>query len=218
MAVGTLGGLPFDLDPESIAYNFAVKTSEINTVGGKVVQVYGSRLSDVMVSGSFGSGGQIAQQAFLAQVTKQIQGQIGPIAPSNGQGYQNGPPINFSFSPLNIDLTVYILDYMQTGSTSSVLLDNEIINPGWTLQLFVVNDNSSLAQTTNTGLLGFLNHITEGLGWTPNQFNGPVLTPTQAGVASGAATTAATAAANAVGTGAVNQGLTSSVNLNPTGV
>lgn len=182
MAVGTLGGIPFDFDPESIAYNFAVKTAEINTVGGKVVQVFGSRISDIMVSGSFGSGGQAAQQTFLTQVTQQINNQIGTVDPANGQGYQNGPPINFSFAPMNIDLTVYILDYMQTGSTSSILLDNEIINPGWTLQMFVVNDNSNLAQTTNTGLLGFLNHITEGLGWTPNTFNGPVTSAAAAGV------------------------------------
>ena len=43
MGVGSLGGIAFTIDPSSVAYHFDVKSSTTNTVGGKVVQVYGFR-------------------------------------------------------------------------------------------------------------------------------------------------------------------------------
>jgi hypothetical protein len=59
MGLATLGfaggpGLTFRIDPESIDYNVTVHTSVTNTVGGRVIQVLGSSISDVTIRGSIG--------------------------------------------------------------------------------------------------------------------------------------------------------------------
>ena len=71
MAYGSLAGQPFLVDPESIAYHFDIKASATETAGGKVVQVFGVKVSNLLVTGSFGLGGWKAQKEFLAGITLQ---------------------------------------------------------------------------------------------------------------------------------------------------
>ncbi len=177
MSVGTLNGQPFDVDPESIAYHFDLKASATPTVGGKVVQVFGTRVSNMTVSGSFGIAGLAAQQKFLAEITLQMGEQRGGLGPG---GYVQGQSIRFTFPPRNYDLQVYVLNYSQPGTNFSVALDNEIINPQWELEFFIVNDNAgTLAPVANASINSYLNRLMEGLGWNPNEYNSTALEENQ---------------------------------------
>ncbi len=169
MSYGSLGGVPFLVDPESVSYHFDIKASATPTVGGRVVQVFGTKISDLFVTGSFGLGGWEAQQAFLDGIIQQMQAQEGVLGPSGF--WQQATPIKFSYPPRNWDFDVYLIGFQQPGSESSVVLDNEIINPQWTLDLFIVNDNGGLVAETNTALSSYLNKIAQGVGWVPNIYN-----------------------------------------------
>jgi len=169
MAFGSLGGQPFDLDPESIAYHFDIKASATNTVGGRVVQVFGTRISDLIVTGSFGLGGWEAQQNFLAKVITTMEGQQGTLGA--GGFYNGAAPIVFSYPPRGWNFDVYLLEYTQPGGSTSVVLDNEIINPQWTLDMFIVNDNGGLVAETNAALTSYIQRLANGIGWTPNTYN-----------------------------------------------
>lgn len=169
MAYGSLAGVPFDLDPESISYHFDIKASATNTVGGRVVQVFGTKISDLFVTGSFGLGGWEAQQAWLNQMIPLMQGQEGSLGPT---GFWKGAtPVNFSYPPRNWNFEVFVLSYTQPGGNTSIVLDNEIINPQWTLDLFIVNDNGSLAAETEASLASYLGRLANGIGWTLNEYN-----------------------------------------------
>jgi hypothetical protein len=59
MGVASLGfpkgpSRTFRIDPDSIDYNITVHTSVQQTVGGRVIQILGTSISDVTVSGSIG--------------------------------------------------------------------------------------------------------------------------------------------------------------------
>jgi hypothetical protein len=169
MSYGSLNGVPFLIDPESVAYHFDIKASATNTVGGRVVQIFGTRISDLVVTGSFGLGGVEAQQTFLDGISFAMQQQEGILGPS---GFWNGAKsIKFSYPPRNWDFDVYVISYTQPGSDSSIVLDNEIINPQWTLDLFIVNDNGGLVTEKDAALSSYLNRLAAGVGWTPNTYN-----------------------------------------------
>ena len=176
MSQGSLGGIPFYVDPESIAYHFDIKASATETVGGKVVQVFGVRVSNLVVSGSIGLAGWEGQQSFLQAVIAQMQSQRGQSI--GGATFAAGPTIKFLYPPRGWDFDVYILDYAQPGSTMSVLMDPEIINPKWMLTLFIANDNGGLKNVNNAALSSYLNQLAVGIGWQPNIYNGPVVNPT----------------------------------------
>jgi hypothetical protein len=169
MAFGSLDGVQFDLDPESIAYHFDIKASATNTVGGRVVQVFGTRISDLIVSGSFGLGGWEAQAEFLERMVLVMEGQEGQLGA--GGFWNEATPIVFSYPPRGWNFDVYLLEYTQPGGDTSIILDNEIINPQWTLDMFIVNDNGGLVTETATALSSYLGRLANGIGWTPNQYN-----------------------------------------------
>ena len=65
MGNAVLNGIPFRIDPSSISWPFTVKTSSNKTIGGKVLQVFGTQLGDMTVAGTFGVGGTKEQREFL---------------------------------------------------------------------------------------------------------------------------------------------------------
>ena len=173
MSYGSLAGVPFDLDPESIAYHFDIKASATNTVGGRVVQVFGTKISDLFVTGSFGLGGWEAQLAFLERMISLMQGQEGSLGPSGF--WKEATHVTFSYTPRGWDFEVFVLAYTQPGGNSSIILDNEIINPQWTLDLFIVNDNGGLSVEQDAAMASYLNRLANGIGWTPNVYNNVLL-------------------------------------------
>ena len=177
MSQGTLGGIPFTFDPTAVAWRYTTKTKTTMTVGGKVVQAFGTTISDMVVKGFFGSGGTKAQAAFLAQVEAWVDAQTGTAQGTPGQYLFNGPPIQFVFPPRDWNFPVYITNYSQSEGGFSIELENQIINYPWELTLMIVN--SAPKSEASATLIQAINKISANLGWYPNPYQGQGMVPGQ---------------------------------------
>jgi hypothetical protein len=179
MPTASLGGTLFPLNPQSVAWRYMVKTAVQTTLGGKVIQAYGTAISDITLSGSFGKGGTVAQQAFFNWIKSLVTQQIGNLTPHQGQGIWNGQPLRFLYPDYGWDMQTYITTFRQPNSESQMSIEYEpsIVNYQWTLGLFVVDDQSTptIAGPSDAGLIQFVNQLAETFGWFPTQYNGPVV-------------------------------------------
>jgi hypothetical protein len=191
--LGSLGGVPFRVDPTAINWNYTPKISTTETVYGKVVQVYGSALSDLTVTGFFGTQGALdqnvrfnesweSQQAFLNQVEAWSDQAVGYWAgnagtrTATGQGINNGAPIRFTYPPLGFDFLVYIKAFSQPASAYSIKLDPTVFSPHWQLTLFIYQDNAKIKTVNDGNMVDYIKRISGTFGWYPNEYNGPVST------------------------------------------
>jgi transglycosylase-like protein with SLT domain len=170
MGVASLAGVPFRIDPDAVAWDFRAKTSVKNTVGGQVVQVYGTYLSDVTVTGAFGNGdrdrgdreGWQEQLRFRAQVEAWSDRTIA------GSGAQ---PLRFLYPPRRWDLRVLIKDYTAPGGGLAIQDEEAVLNPLWQLTLFVVEDSAGTVVSGVQDL--YVRRLMAGIGWKQSQYNGP---------------------------------------------
>lgn len=164
MGEAVLNGVPFRIDPTSISWPFTVKTSSSKTIGGKVVQVFGTQLGDLTVSGTFGVGGQAEQREFLARMKKLGDNQMDrfpKVSPN---------PYRFSWPSRGWDFQVYLKRYSEPGGDSSVDERIDNISPRWTIVLFIASDNLNLKKVaTDT----FIDRLSDGIGWKQTRYNGP---------------------------------------------
>lgn len=167
MGNATLNGTPFRIDPVSVAWDYTIKAVETKTVGGKVIQIIGSELGDITVSGTFGVGGWKEQDAFLNRM----------IAIGINQAGGASAPIPFVYPRMSWSFQVYLKSFTQTGASTSVALANNVPAPKWTLTFFLAADSSTGAN----GLAGlhtisqdaFIARLAAGIGWAGlNRYNG----------------------------------------------
>lgn len=164
MGEALLDGQPFRIDPMSVSWDYTIKLSESNTVGGRVVQVLGSNLGDMTVIGNFGIGGWQEQTAFLERM-KLI---------ADRQQASTAAPMRFFYPPKGWDFLVYLRAFQQPGANDSVNYANDIPAPPWQLTLFIVEDNSGL-HIASAAQAVFIARLAQGIGWKGlSQWNGPV--------------------------------------------
>lgn len=164
MGNAVLAGRPFRLDPTSVSWDFVVGVSETTTLGGRVVQVFGAKLGDLVVEGSFGRGGWEEQATFLEQVKQLGQGQL------DRWPQPNIAPYRFVWPTYGWDFQVWIKDYVEPGSTSSVDMRVDNVAPTWQLTLVIVEDNAVLKTISSDA---YISRLAAGMGWHPSEFNGP---------------------------------------------
>jgi hypothetical protein len=174
MAQATLNGVPFRINPESASWDYLVKTAEVATVGGIVVQVLGVDLGDMTIQGSFGSehneggklvGGWPEQQRFLDRMKALAERQA--LHPELG-------PARFMFPAKGWDYLVLLRSYTEVGQDDAIVATNANFNPTWQLRLFIVEDNSPVKSVQNAAVLQYIARLTAGLGWQQSKYNGPV--------------------------------------------
>lgn len=168
VAQATIGGVPLRINPHSVKWTFEMKVQQYETVGGRVVQIYGTEMGDMTVQGQFGNGdiakgdmeGWQEQARFAEQVKAWAEG-----------AQKNGRPLRFLFPAKKWDFQVYIKAYSSPDG-NSVNLSNGIFNPKWTLTLFIVED----ATGTVVGNIKdtFIDRLMHGIGWKRTAFNGPM--------------------------------------------
>lgn len=165
MGIATLNGVAFRIDPISVGWTFSVKTAEMNTLGGRVVQVLGATLGDMTVNGSFGRGGWQEQEVFLRRMKGLAEAQVS----ESGPGKQGARPMRFFYAPEGWDFLVYLKSFSQPGAGGSVNLDVPTVNIQWSLVFHIVEDNSGLKQVAQDA---FIARISAGLGWKQTKWNG----------------------------------------------
>lgn len=159
MGQATLGPVEFRLDPNEISWGFSVRTSVTNTVGGRVIQVLGTKVSSMKVVGSTGIGGYTEHRALVKKLVA--------VAESHVDG--GGTPVKFRYPPRDLEFDVFIraINGGNGAATSSITPGK--VNHEFTLDLFLASNNSELNRIA-TDL--FIARFAEGIGWTPNEFNG----------------------------------------------
>lgn len=160
MAGAMLGDYSFRLDPEDISWTFGVKTKVTYTIGGKVVQVFGTQLGPMTLSGSFGVGGFDAQEKFIAKMAA--------LAEEQGKGLNE--PHRFLFPFRGWDFKVYIRNVSTPDGAMSMHASPDVVNPRWSLTLHVVEENGGLKKVATDA---YIKRLSEGIGWHPSAYNGP---------------------------------------------
>ena len=160
MGTASLNGRTFQFDPSSVSWTFSAKVSETFTVGGKVVQVFGTRIDDMRISGTNPSWQ--AQEDFFSWIRGLARQQAESVETE---------PFRFLFPGKRWDFEVYIKSIQQQGSARSVQHDAMTFAPGWSLTLFIVQDNTGLRQVAQDS---FIKRIAKGFGWKQTKFNGPL--------------------------------------------
>lgn len=168
MGIAMLGGIPLPIDPSSVSWDFAMKIAEHQTLGGKVIQVFGTDLGDMTVSGTFGNGirakgdtaGWEAQERFRLQVVSWTQKDIATHAPI---------PLRFLYPPKRWDFQVHVKAFSDGSGRIEQAAD--IFNPGYSLTLFIVEDSTRKVVKGIRDL--YLSRLMNGVGWKQTKYNGP---------------------------------------------
>lgn len=172
-----LDGVPFRIDPKSVSWPYSIKMATHKTLGGKVFQLYGVSLGDLVIEGEFGNGGLVngftstgpaAQKAFFDRITKIIDSQI-PVNPLS-----NPKPVLFEWPLRQWSFWCFIKSIVQMDAPTAILARNNIINPSYQLTLFIQEDNGDVIKLAKEdAATQFINRLTAGLGWKKSEYNGP---------------------------------------------
>jgi Mannosyl-glycoprotein endo-beta-N-acetylglucosaminidase len=162
----SLNGVPMRLNPTSVSLSYQVKTSEIPTLGGMVVQIFGVEMSDLVVTGTFGKGGYVEQLGFLNRMLAiaAMQSNQAIVTPSPSQ------PVRFVYPNRGFDFMVYLKDYT-SQSGMAIDYENTNIAPDWQLTLFVDTDNTGGAMT-KVATDAYIQRLSNGLGYNLSAYNG----------------------------------------------
>jgi hypothetical protein len=197
MSYAQLGNYRFRISPSSVVFPFEVDSVVIPTVGGRVVQVYGVTLGDMIVQGFFGQermrgtgsldSWELAED-FQVAIGRMVQEQS--QQPTGGQlaGYdstQMHKPFRFIYNddtpdrraaglPIhNWDFQVYIKALQDLSSPDfTVAHETGKFSYGYTLTLFIVEDNSRILR--QVAVDKFIARLAEGVGWKRTEYNGPM--------------------------------------------
>lgn len=167
MGEAVFAGRPFRLDPHKVSWSFSIKASDLPTVGGKVIQIYGTKMNDMTVEGSFGVGGWREQEQFLKDIKEIADKQVREA----GKYRNEANAQRFVYPPKEWDFAVYLKSYTNPAGGRSIIHANDIINPQWQLTFMVVEDNTDI--TESYGDI-FLSRLAKGIGWKQTGFNGPM--------------------------------------------
>lgn len=157
----SIGGISFRLDPERVSWGYKVKTNVTSTVGGKVVQIFGVVIDDLILFGSFGRGGFLAQLDFYNKMRALLDKQSSEEIPK---------PVRFIFPARGWDMNVYIKAISDPESDTSMQVRPNRINPQWQITLFVSDGGTKLKKVA---MDDYLKRLAEGIGWEVSDFNGP---------------------------------------------
>lgn len=156
-------GQPFRLDPESVRVGYRMKTARVQTIGGEVVQVLGTTHDTLSISGSFGKGGFVEQRAFLKRM----------YAIAFYQADSTPGTFRFTWVEKGWDFAIALESYTNPDGPHSVEVNQRIINPKWTLGLYVLDDGGALLTPAGSGADSFIQRLSTGIGWHQTDFNGP---------------------------------------------
>jgi hypothetical protein len=166
-SLATLNGVPFRINPESVEWTFSIKSSDVPTVGGKVIQVYGVDLGDMTVTGSFGKGGWKSQQRFLERMKLIADKQATQMMDRGGRER----PQRFVFPAKKWDFLVWLKRYSSPDGAKAVRLHNENFNPKWSLTFQITEDNIGLKTVIKDA---YIARLSRGVGWKQTKWNGPL--------------------------------------------
>lgn len=186
-SLGFMNGpsVKFRIDPQSIDWNFTIITSVTETLGGRVVQVIGSTLSDMTVSGQFGEikgANHAPSWAIARDFYNQIQAMMDYQSKGATTFGKMGQPAVFSYAPLGIRLGVFIKAMSDPDGGGSLSESIGKFSHQYTLTFFIQQSGTStlrLAGTDSNGVIDaarkksvydYMGRISNGIGWKYSSF------------------------------------------------
>lgn len=153
--VATLDGVPFDVDPHSVTWDYDIHVADKPYLGGKVIQVFGASIGDITVTGKFGRGDLLTMQlAFLDRMKAIGRQRLNNVTL---------PPSRFQWPEQGWDMSVML------RSVQSIVHAPEEFAPDWSIVLFPIEGSDSLKSAAITS---FIERLSAGMGWHPGAFNG----------------------------------------------
>lgn len=190
MGSASLGGMTFRVDPSQVSWSYNANVSVTPTVGGRVVQVLGVTLGDMVIRGLYGQdranrreSWQLAED-FATSIARLVDTQSARPTVAQLTGTDPTPmhpPLRFLYndqdSPTRAglpvhdwDFNVYIKSLRDLDGQSTVEHKTGKYSYGYALTLFIVQDNTgTLAQVATNA---FIDRLSDGLGWKRSTYNG----------------------------------------------
>ena len=166
-----LDGVPFRVNPTSVSWPYSVKLTTTKTMGGKVVQLYGVVMGDLVIEGNFGAGGPEEQKRFFDRLVAIIESQM--PAPTNPSAVAK--PVRFTWPERGWDFWCFVKAIKQANASVSISATNMDFNPGYVLTMFVLDDNGDLVKAAkNSAAASYIARLTAGMGWKQTEWNGPM--------------------------------------------
>lgn len=161
-----LDGVRLEVNPTSVQWDYTLKIATQKTIGGKVIQLYGVKMSDLVISGKM----PIKEyRAFFSRVKNIANAQV----PSSSNW--RPAPVRFQWPSRKWDFWVYVKGMRSGGASVSMVEANTNYAPEWSLILFVVEDNADIIQVAmDSAKASFIRRITQGMGWVQSEWNGPM--------------------------------------------
>lgn len=158
----SLGPYTFLVDPTSIQWDFRIRMSEQHTVGGRVIQVFGTDLGDMIVKGTLGRGDGSDDGGWRA--TEEFIDKIEDLAQRTSD--ESGKDaLTFRVPSQEWEFEVYI------KALEPPIYSESTINHEFTLTLFIVED---VTRKITRGVVDkYIQRLVEGVGWEQSEYNGP---------------------------------------------
>ncbi len=200
MGLARLGDITFRINPTALAMDFSMDTSVQQTIGGRVVQVYGATFGDLTISGLFGQqrgadriGVGSRDPGTSWRLAEEFARKVRVLADRQG-GLKTGSslgipePHRFTFTYDNNegrlgaggrrvaperhewDLDVYVKALLDADGNAVVEHSTGKFSHGYTLTLFVVRDRTDTLISAAAD--SFISRLSEGVGWEQRHFNG----------------------------------------------
>jgi hypothetical protein len=203
--LGFAGGpsVKFRIDPTAISWDFKINTSVTNTVGGRVVQVTGATLSDMIIRGGFGEDRmttrKVTQNTDPDRATdhagaswrlhKRFEYHIRKLMEwqrrDSQQHAKMAPPALFTYSPRNWAFHVYIKNFGDPQGGTSTFTPGRFAHE-YELTLFVVQEGTTglkkagsqggvVDEARAAAINSYIGRLSDGIGWRPTMYQGNFL-------------------------------------------
>lgn len=163
-AQARLGDYTFLVDPTSVTWDFRVRMAEQHTVGGRVIQVFGTDLGDMVVTGSMGRGSRAKGDTESWEAMERFIDKMEDLAERSAET-QGRVVHRFTVPSKNWAFDVYI------KSITPVTYSPTAIVPTFTMTLFVVEDITGKVSKGITDK--YIERLAKGVGWSQSEYNGP---------------------------------------------
>lgn len=165
----TIDGVQFAVDPTSVSWGYRTKVSVQETIGGKVIQILGVDMTDLVVQGTFGKHGVERQKVFLEHLRSIAERQVTRHDNNEGAG-----PVLFNWPETGWSFWVYLKGVLQAGTSMTRQRTVEDHAPRYQITFSVYQDNGDIVAAAETSAqIQFITGLTQGLGWQQTEWNGP---------------------------------------------
>jgi hypothetical protein len=148
-------------NPNEIRWNFKLKTNDAKTLGGKVIQITGLKISDITVKGQYAPDRREGDKEAWQQELR-FRDWVDRMTEATKQGTQT---MRFAYAPRGWDFNVFLMSFSPTR------IAPENIAPSWEIKLFPVSDSAKAIVDGIKDL--YIKRLMDGVGWKQTDYNGP---------------------------------------------